>query len=164
MKTVEERFFEKVHINTTSGCWDWTGAKFRHGYGAVKIKRKMKRSHRVAFQWFRESIEVGNCVCHECDNPSCVNPHHLFQGTVLDNNRDKMHKGRHYAHFGVDHWNSKLDERSVFAIRKFLEKHPATNSQKSSSRGSVSFLSRWFGVSRCVIRRAAERSTWGHIK
>jgi hypothetical protein len=34
-------------------------------------------------------------ICHRCDNPVCVNPDHLFDGSQLENLLDCVRKGRH---------------------------------------------------------------------
>lgn len=77
------------------GCWEWTGKKNSKGYGGVGFRGKNWRVNRVAWILFKgEEIPEGMMVCHSCDNPSCINPKHLFLGTALDNNRDMMEKGR----------------------------------------------------------------------
>lgn len=36
------------------------------------------------------------CACHRCDVPLCINPTHLFIGTMKDNIRDSRSKNRHH--------------------------------------------------------------------
>lgn len=88
-----ERFWEKV--NKTSGCWEWTGASRGKGYGAFKYLGKVYDTHR--FVWF---LTFGNFpeawILHKCNNRSCVNPEHLYQGTPKQNYADMRLAGKEY--------------------------------------------------------------------
>jgi len=78
----------------TTACHQWAACTIK-GYGRFGVGAKMIRSHRVSYEIHRGPIPDGLCVLHECDNPTCVNPQHLFVGTHQDNADDKMAKGRH---------------------------------------------------------------------
>ena len=98
MKTLQERFDTKYEVNPSSGCWEWTAFRNAYGYGLLKEhphkNSKILKAHRISYTLHKGVIPEGMFVCHSCDNPSCVNPAHLWLGTPQDNMDDKMRKGR----------------------------------------------------------------------
>lgn len=61
-----------------SGCWIWTGAQDRKGYGRFSVSDMEKVwTHRWIYQQMRGPIPDGFVIDHLCRNPSCVNPDHL---------------------------------------------------------------------------------------
>ncbi len=73
-----------------NGCWIWQKAKDIDGYGIVGSRR----AHRISFEIFKGYIPREKMICHKCDNPSCVNPDHLFIGNAKDNMFDAIQKNR----------------------------------------------------------------------
>jgi hypothetical protein len=91
--TLAERFWSKV--DKSGECWLWTGALASSGYGAIRVRSYVTEyAHRVALKLSGVEVPDGLFVCHHCDNPSCVNPAHLFVGTAKDNAQDMSRKGR----------------------------------------------------------------------
>lgn len=78
-----------------AGCWIFEGGIDSRGYGRVGRRPGVsRRASRVSYHLFYGSIPNGQCVCHRCDVPLCINPNHLFLGSQADNMRDMHRKGR----------------------------------------------------------------------
>lgn len=92
----ETRFASKFNLpEDVNGCWEWKASKNRKGYGQIKIGMKLQIATRVMYKHVVGDIPSSDMfVCHHCDNPSCVNPKHLFLGTNTDNRIDMEIKGR----------------------------------------------------------------------
>ncbi len=120
-----QRFWIKVNKNGSvpkhcpelGQCWEWQFSKYKNGYGKFSHLRKSNYTHRISWELKNGEIPKGLCVLHKCDNPCCVNPDHLFLGTIGDNNHDRDVKGRNGKHhkdsfYGVRHgaWAKKFNE------------------------------------------------------
>lgn len=96
--TLEDKFFARVlNSEDTSNCWVWDGTSIK-GYGRMYFRGVIIQSHRASY-WIHHGTPAPPdlCVCHTCDNPACVNPHHLWLGTHSDNQWDKCKKHRHHG-------------------------------------------------------------------
>lgn len=145
-----KRFHTRYKINSLTGCWNWVGSKTIEGYGNFSTRRKQYKAHRFSWEIKFGKIPIGKLVCHSCDNPSCVNPEHLWLGTDKDNALDKVKKnrqwrpignkhplyGKHHSELtrkkisesvgkavakGENHYNAKLSKDDVLFIRKFYQ-------------------------------------------
>lgn len=92
----KERLCSKIKVS--NGCWNFTGYLNPDGYGMMRVKDSqnsfMVTTHRLSF-YLHHSDPNEMYVCHTCDNPSCVNPEHLFLGDQYDNMQDMVRKDRH---------------------------------------------------------------------
>lgn len=149
-KKDKTRFWSKV--DKTTECWNWTGGKHKAGYGKIKIKRKTLLSHRVSWFLKKGSIDNNLHVCHKCDNPSCVNPKHLFLGTDLDNINDMLRKGRDSMR-GSKNNKAVLKEKDVIEIR----------SKYSDRRVKLKQIASMYNVSLSAISSVLLNKTWSHL-
>lgn len=148
----EDRFWEKVNKKSDDECWEWIGYKDNKGYGILNNQHSTK-AHRISWVIHNGKIPNKMCVCHHCDNPSCVNPNHLWLGSVAENNRDKELKGRHNGLRGERNFGSVLTEKQVLVIRDLYK----------TGNYSTYDLSEIFEVSRNCISRIINRKTWSYL-
>lgn len=148
------RFWSKVDKSNLNGCWIWIGGRNEQGYGIFYPEHSHPvRAHRVSF--FIKNLELNDDlqVCHTCDNPPCVNPDHLFQGTAKENAADRDRKGRRIPPRGNQCWQAKLTPESIIQIREQYEK------KKTTHRA----LAKQFGVTKYSITRLLSGDSWKHI-
>lgn len=181
--TDEQRFWQNVDKSSVhNGCWNWMGHKCR-GYGKIRRGKKMVLSHRFSYELANGPIPDGLFVCHSCDNPSCVNPTHLWVGTAKDNVADMVAKGRASRICGDAHWSRRMPERRPTGDRCGARTHPekVVRGEKHRSakltielvreiraryaRGGVTCkqLAPEYGVTTCVIVTVISRKSWSHV-
>ena len=133
-------------------CVNWTGAKNQSGYPIKWLNGKAQMYLRYKWMLEHGDIPPGRCICHHCDNPSCINPDHIFLGSYADNMRDMIAKGRARYAYGIHHGRSKMNPEKVLEIRK---KHEAGMMIKD--------LCTEYGMSRTGIHKIVYRITWKHV-
>jgi hypothetical protein len=133
-------------IIKTNSCWIFIGSKDKNGYG----KLCKGRAHRISYEIHKGKIPNGIMVCHTCDNPSCVNPEHLWLGTCKQNIVDSVQKGR--FQFGEKNGRSKLSKEDVSWIKR----------NHRIRLGSS--IARKFGIGETQVRRIANGFAWKNIK
>jgi hypothetical protein len=151
---VRDRYEKKVDRSGCPGaCHEWTAYRNKGGYGQFNIEGRMYPAHRI--QWTitnHQDIPPGMLVCHSCDNPSCVNPNHLWLGTNADNTRDKVEKGRAAYAAGEANGSAILTEDKVRMIRE----------EYALGGITCKALAAKYGVSMNTISLTINRKIWKH--
>lgn len=82
-------------------CIEWPAARNQKGYGCCSRERSGEGIvSRAVWRELHGAIPDGLRVLHECDNPPCARPAHLFIGTAHENTQDMLRKGRDRAPAG----------------------------------------------------------------
>lgn len=131
-------------------CWEWQGVIAKIGYGQVTLGGSPIYAHRLSWELHNGGIPKGMQVRHDCDNRKCVNPRHLQLGTFYDNMQDAVDR-RRFKH-AEQHWNSKLDSKSVREIRE-LAKSGLKHADIATS----------YGVGRPAVTNIINRVTWKDV-
>lgn len=146
------RFFAKFNHGDLAACWPWLARKTSSGYGLFyvgggKAKPRHAYAHRLALMLSGVRLRDDEQACHRCDNPTCVNPSHLFAGAAKDNMQDAAAKDR--ISFGEHRPTSKLKAKDVPTIRRRL-----------GGGESYHAIAADYGVSYATIGKIARGQTW----
>lgn len=135
-----DRLFNQCIPEPNSGCWLWLGGLHNDGYGLIRAGQT-RLAHRVSYELLKGPIPPGSCVCHSCDNRLCVNPDHLWLGSLRDNAIDMARKRRAGG--------QKIGPDTAAII-------------KADTR-SYSLISEQFGISLAQISRIKSGTRFGYI-
>lgn len=145
-EVVAERFWNKV--DKTNDCWIWTASIRKDGYGRIRVDGQTLKASRVAYYLTHGRWPI-ECM-HTCDNPLCVNPRHLVNGTHRQNIQDMVNKKRHVL--GERNGNAKLTEENVKQIREL--------SKLGTPRKNIA---QQFKVSYVTITFIVTGRSWSHV-
>jgi hypothetical protein len=141
-----------LRANLETGCIERINGRINtYGY-PVAFSSKLfgdETLHRIVYRVFKGDILPGNVIRHTCDNPKCINPDHLLQGTHADNVADRVARGR--SAIGEQNGRSKLTNQQVIRIKNRILR----------SNGE---FARMYNVDRKVIYQIRHNKTWTHIK
>jgi hypothetical protein len=183
-RSLVDRFWASVDVRSGDECWYWLASTTPAGYGQLgyydpAAKRTViVRTHRLSYLMHHGPLVDGLVVMHSCDNPRCVNPHHLSQATQLDNMNDCIDKGRLPTVPDPVEWRArrqyridnppriggprlgevnglaKLNSAKVIAIRDSFERGDMT----------IRELAELHGVTHGAVWQVVNRRTWRHVR
>jgi hypothetical protein len=146
-----ERFFDHIGQKTQNGCIPWMAALDKDGYGGIWSEEGQLVAHRVAYEIAYGNPPKNLLVLHKCDNPSCVNPSHLFLGSHDENMKDMKNKSRQSK--GEKQHCAKMTKDKVELIR-----YRYANESTSQAK-----LAAEFGISQVLVSQIVLRRIWKHI-
>lgn len=149
---------ETTMADPNSGCWLWTGAIGKDGYGLAIIQGRLRRAHRLAYE-ASKGVLGRSMACHKCDVRACINPDHLYAGNATTNACDMVSRGRIRSRRGEANANCKLTADAVAEIKSVLRNSPFDENGRRQ-RGVIKALSSRYRVNRSLIHKIATGEVW----
>lgn len=152
--SVIDKFIMSFQMTSPSECWIWDGYKDKEGYGRLWTGTTYIGAHRFSYEYFKESLGDKQCN-HTCNNPSCVNPAHLYAGNQGDNLIDRYNT------------TNKLDRSCCISPRRarfyageieLIRKLHIDNGR--FHKISSAFVAKMFKTNQSVIHRIWHTSQW----
>lgn len=147
-------FWARIDKRGPRECWPWEAANTK-GYGIILIgTARVHVTHIAAYIKHGPSPRGKKHACHDCDNPPCCNPGHLFWGSRSDNHSDAASKGRCATQRhpeivrGERNGSAKLTEKQVIEIYTSNESRSQTATRMKISTG--------------IVKAIRERKNWAH--
>lgn len=148
--SVSERLEFHSERLTECGCQIWMAGVNSQGYGQLSLNSKTAKAHRVSYAEEHGEIPEGMNVLHFCDTPACINPDHLFLGTLDENNKDRNQKQRQAR--GESHACALLTEEDIPIIK-----------QRYADGDSIAAIARRYSMSHGAIWKVVNGITWRHV-
>jgi hypothetical protein len=145
LNDLQNKIKNNVKIDN-NGCWIWQRETHK-GYGRIYFDGKRMRAHRASYMAFNGELQEDMSVCHSCDNPTCVNPEHLWLGSHSENMRDGYRKGRVRLPWQKFTAEDVLEIRRLWATGDFTQKQ----------------LAEKFNTSAGYIKVLVNRRAWQHL-
>jgi len=132
-------------------CWEWEGQRDYEGYGRTG---KNKLAHREMYKTFVARFNESLCVLHKCDNPPCIRPSHLYQGSQKDNAEDRQVRGRNRGALQP----CELNRNARFTKKQVNEIRSQLTAGKSAYK-----IAKEIGCSKRTISMIRDSKTWRHL-
>jgi hypothetical protein len=138
-----------IVLATVGSCWECSSHSRNGGYYFIYefSSKKKVLLHRLAYKLVKGKIPKGHVIRHRCDNRGCLKPSHLISGTVGDNNRDMVERGRQAR--GERNRHARLTEAQAREIKY--------------SKESNKVLRERFNVHRNLVTGIRNGTYWKHI-
>lgn len=148
-KPLQARIKEHA-VRAKNGCLIWRAAKYKSGYAKTKLISPFgsklvytRVSRAVLAEVLKRDLKPGEWALHTCDNPACVERSHLYLGTVTDNNRDTVRRGR---------WVDGRHNKTTKATRALLKR------LYTSAAATQVALAERFGISQTRVSQIVRKA------
>jgi hypothetical protein len=149
--SVAERFWKNVQKGEPHECWNWTSPSQVGGYGSFYYENRLRRATHISLGLAGRPLTKGLLALHKCDNPACVNPDHIFEGTLSDNMQDCLRKKRFLIGSRSPH--ATLNEAQVANMRAL-----------SAAGLDYKQLALFFHTNADVVRAFVINRSWKHVR